>query len=48
MIEGANYEGESFDSLRVFSSEEKAEAYAEELRKGLHYGYVDVESREVE
>jgi hypothetical protein len=48
VIEGMNYEGESFNSLRVFSSEEKAEAYAEELRKGLRYGYVDVESREVE
>lgn len=45
---GFDYEGEDGDSIRVFSSEEKAELYREKLRKDSCYGYVALEEREVD
>lgn len=53
VIQGQNYayDGESFSSLRVFSSEEKADACYEQLVKDGACdfgGYVDVEERDVE
>lgn len=33
VIQGATYEGEWFDTLRVFTTKKRAEAYVEKLRE---------------
>lgn len=45
---GFDYEGESGDSIRVFSSEEKAEQYRQKLLNEKYYDYVEVGEREVD
>jgi hypothetical protein len=47
VISGAHYEGESFDSLRLFDCRSAAEAYEKELQKQFGVDYVLVEEREV-
>jgi len=46
VIGGWDYEGESFDSLRLFDCYSSAEAYELELQKGF-YDYTSLEVREV-
>ena len=47
VIAGADYEGESFDSLRLFDCRSSADAYAQELQKQFGVDYVLVEEREI-
>ena len=48
VIGGANYEGEHFDTLRLFDCLSAAEAYKAELYDGaLGIDYVLMETREV-
>jgi hypothetical protein len=47
VIAGADYEGESFDSLRLFDCRSAADAYAQELQKQFGVDYVLVEEREI-
>lgn len=46
VIGGNDYEGENFDSLKIFMSESSALDYKIELEKEL-YDYVSIEVREV-
>lgn len=46
VIGGWHYEGEHFDSLRLFDCKSAAEAYAKELEEG-DYDYTELEVREV-
>ena len=47
VISGAEYEGECFDSLRLFDCLSTAKAYAEELEKQFGVDYALIEEREV-
>ena len=47
VIAGANYEGEIFDSLRLFDCKSTAQAYAEYLERQLGSDYVLMEEREI-
>lgn len=47
VIGGADYEGENFDTLRLFDSISKAKAYAEELEKEFGIDYVLTEKKSV-
>jgi hypothetical protein len=47
VISGAHYEGESFDSLRLFDCRSSADAYAQELQKQFGVDYTLIEEREV-
>ncbi len=47
VIAGAHYEGESFNSLRLFDCKSAADAYAQELEGQIAVDYVLVETREV-
>jgi hypothetical protein len=48
VIEGYDYEGEDFTTLKLFSSEEAANAYKDELLSAEFHGdYVIVEEREI-
>ena len=47
VIAGADYEGQDFDSLRLFDCRSAADAYAQELEGDLGVDYVLVEEREV-
>jgi hypothetical protein len=46
VIGGNDYEGEDFDSLKIFMSESSALDYKVELKK-MFYDYVSIEVREV-
>jgi len=46
VIGGWDYEGEHFDSLRLFDCQSAAEAYSKELEEG-DYDYAFLEVREV-
>ena len=46
VIGGWDYEGEHFDSLRLFDCKSAAEAYSKELEEG-GYHYTELEVREV-
>ena len=46
VIGGWDYEGEHFDSLRLFDCKSSAEAYSKELEEG-DYDYAELEVREV-
>ena len=46
VIGGWDYEGEHFDSLRLFDCKSAAEAYSKELEEG-DYDYAFLEVREV-
>ena len=46
VIGGWDYEGEQFDSLRLFDCKSAAEAYKKELEEG-DYDYAELEVREV-
>jgi len=48
VIGGADYEGENFDTLRLFDSKVMAEAYAEELKNELGIDYVLTKIKNVE
>lgn len=48
VIGGTDYEGEQFDTLRLFDSKAMAEAYAEELENELCIDYVLTEIKNVE
>jgi len=48
VIGGADYEGEDFDTLRLFDSKEMAEAYAESLDHELCIDYVLTKVKNVE
>lgn len=45
---GFDWEGEDGDSIRVFSSEEKAKQYRQKLWDERSYGYVKMEERQVD
>ena len=45
---GFAYEGEDLDSVRVFSSKEKAEQYHAKLSAEQSFGYVKLEERELD
>lgn len=47
VIAGAEYEGESFNSLRLFDCKSAADAYAKELEQQICVDYVLIEKREV-
>ena len=47
VISGADYEGEHFDSLRLFDCLSSADAYAKELDGQLGVDYVLIEQREI-
>ena len=47
VIGGIDYEGESFDSLRLFDCKSAAEAYKEELVQSQGFDYALMETREV-
>jgi hypothetical protein len=47
VIAGADYEGEDFNSLRLFDCRSAAQAYAEHLEQEICVDYVLVEEREV-
>ena len=47
VIAGADYEGEVFDTLRLFDCLSAADAYAKQLYKQLGVDYVLMETREV-
>ena len=46
VIAGAAYEGESFDSLRLFDCRSAADAYAKDLEQRIAVDYVLIEERE--
>jgi len=46
VIGGWEYEGEHFDSLRLFDCKSAAEAYSKQLEEG-DYDYALIEEREV-
>jgi hypothetical protein len=46
VIGGWDYEGEQFDSLRLFDCKSAAEAYSKQLEEG-DYDYALIEEREV-
>ena len=48
VIGGDVGEGEDFDTLRLFDSISKAQAYAEEMKKDLGVDYVLVKEKSVE
>ncbi len=48
VIGGWDYEGESFDSLRLFDCYSTANAYREELTEDHGYDYARMEVREVD
>jgi hypothetical protein len=48
VIGGIDYEGEQFDTLRLFDSKAMAEAYAEELENELCIDYVLTKIKNVE
>ena len=47
VIAGADYEGEDFDTLRLFDCRSAAEAYEKELQKQFGVDYTLIEEREV-
>jgi hypothetical protein len=47
VIAGADYEGQDFDSLRLFDCRSAADAYAKELEGQICVDYVLTEEREV-
>jgi hypothetical protein len=47
VIAGADYEGEDFDTLRLFDCRSAADAYAQELQKQFGVDYTLIEEREV-
>ena len=47
VIGGNDFEGEDFDSLKIFMSESSALDYKVELKK-MFYDYVSIEVREVD
>jgi len=47
VIAGADYEGESFDTLRLFDCRSSAEAYGKQLETQIAVDYVLIEEREV-
>jgi len=47
VIAGADYEGEDFNTLRLFDCRSSAEAYGKQLEKELCVDYVLIEEREV-
>jgi hypothetical protein len=47
VISGADYEGENFDSLRLFDCRSAAEAYGKQLEERIAVDYVLIEEREV-
>ena len=47
VISGADYEGESFDSLRLFDCRSAAEDYELELQQQICVDYTRLEVREV-
>lgn len=47
VIGGIDYEGESFDSLRLFDCKSAAEAYKEELVQSQGYDYAEMKMQEV-
>lgn len=48
VISGADYEGQDFDSLRLFDCLSTAEAYAAELEKQFGVDYTLIEEREID
>ena len=47
VIAGADYEGESFDTLRLFDCRSSAEAYGKQLETQLSVDYVLIQERSV-
>ncbi len=47
VIAGADYEGQDFDTLRLFDCLSTAKAYAEELQQQICVDYTLLEVREV-
>jgi len=47
VIAGADYEGQDFDTLRLFDCLSAADAYAKELEQQFGVDYVLIEQREV-
>jgi hypothetical protein len=47
VIAGADYEGESFDTLRLFDCRSSAEAYGKQLETQIAVDYVLIEERSV-
>jgi hypothetical protein len=47
VISGADYEGEDFNSLRLFDCKSAAEAYGKELQQQIAVDYVLIQEREV-
>ena len=47
VIAGADYEGQDFDSLRLFDCRSAADAYAQELQKQFGVDYTLIEEREI-
>ena len=47
VISGADYEGEDFNSLRLFDCKSAAEAYGKELEQQIAVDYVLIQEREV-
>jgi hypothetical protein len=47
VIAGADYEGENFNSLRLFDCRTSAEAYGKQLEAQIAVDYVLIEEREV-
>ena len=47
VIAGADYEGEDFNTLRLFDCRSTAQAYADHLEQEICVDYVLVEEREV-
>ena len=47
VISGADYEGENFNSLRLFDCRSAAEAYGKQLEEQIAVDYVLIEEREV-
>jgi hypothetical protein len=47
VIAGADYEGESFDTLRLFDCRSSAEAYGKQLEARIAVDYVLIEERSV-
>jgi hypothetical protein len=47
VIAGADYEGQDFDTLRLFDCHSAADAYAQELQKQFGVDYTLIEEREI-
>ena len=45
---GVNYEGESIESVKIFTNEDDAVTYGEGLVSGCQYDYFEVVTKEVE